>query len=192
MGDEKGERPLNPEEVSLRELLEQRISQVESRFKEEIASFREVYTRDFMQFKEQDREARHSLANRMETALSQRSKMAEEQYHLLEVALTRTREEHLRVQTAESERIRVIEQDRVLYVTRDRLEQTIATLELQSAANLLPLSKRLEEILSRLGMAEQAKANMDGRMAAGAAMFLGVSVVVNLIVSILVGIWKAH
>lgn len=181
--------PREAVDVSLRELLEQRIGQVEARLKEELSSLREAYMRDLMQFKDQDREARHSLANRIETALSQRAKQAEESYHLMEVALSRTREDYLRVQTAESERIRIIEQERVLYVTRDRLEQTLGALELQFGNNLLPLNKRLEEILTRVTTAEQARANLDGRFS---MLAMVLSVLIILFQSVISYFWRSR
>lgn len=70
------------------------------------------------------------------------------------------------------------------FVSRDMLDQRNALQETRLAEIDRRFEQRLEEQGKRVSDIERARANLDGRIATWGTMFLGASVVINLIIAV--------
>lgn len=153
-------------EITLRELIEQRIADLELRFHEHV-----------VRNLEQHEVLRHAVEQRRRDAHRDQDQEA------ARVAATHAAlDKRL---DGMNELRRQIEAERALYVDRDRLDAVVKSLEGQIDGVSRNLEGQMSGLSERLNQAERLRANLDGRFTMLGLLLLGASIALNLAVAYL-------
>jgi uncharacterized protein (DUF3084 family) len=154
----------DPEVAHLKELMEAKFDAVIGRLDRFLDSMLQARTMD----RESNETAHQGLKALMDAARAEVIRTQQQE-------LTRTEGIRLDLEKRLDEMNqlrRQIEQERALYVDRDRLDQTVKSLD-----------TRLDEMNNRIANTERLRANLDGRFTMLAAVLFGGSVVINLLIT---------